>query len=378
MNRIDFTQPNGFPLEANTLDFMQSDYQNALKGMSAFFGDFTIISGLTVSGGLVSDGWILVDGELVYFQGGTLQGSYYIELTVVKKANQNGALIERYYTKKARFGTSIIYPQYDYYQLQRLPTLKEFQNAINGLVGFENAVILSGCEETVTGANIAITAGFVYMDGDYYVSPPLTSTPFPVFLKRDGSFLNWVSVQPTSGTYVAFTPHSSQKYKDVLARKTAIKDEIRTVIAMSDRFDATGLGKWNMFGWAVCNGQNGTVDLQGKALFGLSYSDSAFGFNNNIDPALLEGGSKTGVLAIENMPEHNHTGGLGVVGPGELGLIQKSTIGQNVTISGSVDAIDSGVEPNLRQSPFHIPMQGEGEPFPILPPYKVVVFIQRI
>jgi hypothetical protein len=374
MKRIDFSQPNGFPLEADaTLGFMQSDYQDAIKGMAGFFGDNTIVSGLQITGGSVSEGWILVDGELIFFPAGTYQPTFYIKQDVVSKANQNGALIDRYFTKTARWGTSSLYPQYSFAQLQRLQDYQRFQRAFSGIIGIESTVIISGCEVTVTGGDVAITAGMLYVNGEVFLSPALASPAFPVYLKQEGSNMNWVSVEPVSGVFVAFDPYTSQHYKDVLSRHTALVDEIRTVVALSDRFDNTGLGKWNMLGWAVCNGANGTTNMQGRSLFGLSETDADFADS-------VEGGGKNAELTLANMPSHNHhsTNTEGAVSPGEYGLIRKSTVGQSVTIANSVDAQDSGHEPDLRASPYKNYLQGNNQPFSVLPPYKVVLFIQRV
>jgi hypothetical protein len=62
-------------------------------------------------------------------------------------------------------------------------------------------------------------------------------------------------------------------------------------------FDATGLGKNLCLGFAICNGQNGTENLDG--LVGVGYGV----VNSNIGGF---GGSKTHTLIANEMPAHSH------------------------------------------------------------------------
>lgn len=108
MNRADFTTaPDGFPLESDaTLGFMQDNYQDAIRALAQITGDdLIIVSGCIESGSVMSPGWILVDGDLVFFEGGSISTYFVITETVTQKANQNGTLVDRYFVKKAMFGT---------------------------------------------------------------------------------------------------------------------------------------------------------------------------------------------------------------------------------------------------------------------------------
>lgn len=62
-------------------------------------------------------------------------------------------------------------------------------------------------------------------------------------------------------------------------------------------FDNTGLGKNLCLGFAICNGQNGTENLDG--LVGIGYGS----VNSNIGSF---GGSKTHTLIESEMPAHTH------------------------------------------------------------------------
>lgn len=67
-------------------------------------------------------------------------------------------------------------------------------------------------------------------------------------------------------------------------------------------FDSSGLGisqEFQTVGWALCNGQNGTVDLRGRVIAG--YSDIDVDYNN-----LVAGGVSYNVISVGNLPEHTH------------------------------------------------------------------------
>jgi microcystin-dependent protein len=379
MNRIDITQPNGFPMQAETLGFMQSDYQSALNGLGRWFGtDKVIVSGLKRVGGSSqwSDGWIYLDGELIYFESGVPQPTFYIQTDVTSRANQSGVMVDRYFVKKARWGTSIVHPQHDFVGFERAQDVVSLQNVVGSITALDAAVILKGCMVTVGVGTISITAGFAVIDNSFYVVPTLNAAVSPQYLRvdNDSSFgVSYTGVMPSAGTFITFNPHTSQRYVDILSRQMAKPGEIKTLVALSDRFDNTGLGKWEYKGWAIANGVNGTVNLGGKTLFGYKVNDTNFDLDTT-----TEGGSSEVVLTTDNMPAHNHSiNPSAPLGQGEFGLIQKSITGQLVTVSNA-DTADSGIEPNLRAAPQKIMLEGGNAPFDIIPPYRVVVFIQKI
>lgn len=122
---------------------------------------------------------------------------------------------------------------------------------------------------------------------------------------------------------------------------------------ISNCFDSTGLGINQYTGWAICNGNNGTVNRQGRVPVQLS-DDSDFDTLGKI------GGAKTAKLTVANMPPHNHTIPVATAAGGGTSGGLSSTTGLD-----SLTGVTGG-------------SGGQAQPFSIMPPYIVTLFIQRI
>lgn len=376
MNTVNFSLPNGFPLEADaTLGFMQSNYQDAITGLARYFGTGVILSGMVEAGSNVSDGWIVLNDELVFFEGGAKSATFVVQEVWVQKANEDGTLVNRYKTQKAKFGVGGT--SYNYADLVRLESINNLQNRVVDALTFEPHVILAGCavSSVNTGAStLEIAAGFAIVNRKF-VPVPAYSGGYPVYLNESGV---WVNSPPAN--FIKFDPYTSQRLADVYARATSKVGEIKMMAILPTQFDPTGLGRWEHLGWAICNGSNGTFDLRSRFVVGYDSRISDPGGNLwdvNYNTPGNAGGEKAHTLSIAEMPAHNHTGGTGNVNSGGHGLVRKSQTGENVTVSGP-DTSGSGTEPDLVVSPVHVPTEGGGSAHENRPPYRVVVFIQRI
>ncbi|HXS38346.1 MAG TPA: hypothetical protein VN721_16710 [Flavipsychrobacter sp.] len=70
MRKFDFSQPGGFPLTQDTLDWLQTAYTETILALAAIGGSGPfIVSGFTATGWTVAPGWIFYNGELLYFVG---------------------------------------------------------------------------------------------------------------------------------------------------------------------------------------------------------------------------------------------------------------------------------------------------------------------
>jgi hypothetical protein len=146
--------------------------------------------------------------------------------------------------------------------------------------------------------------------------------------------------------------------KEIACNQQYINDNFEP----SSNFINEGLGKINgeRYGWAICNGKNGTVDKGGNVSVGYSpskgYTLTGPGINNGAP------GEKTVTLQESQMPSHNH-GYTGVQGNGWP--------------DGSGDSTGVGSGGSYpRQT--QLLNKGGGQSHNNMQPYIVTLFIQRI
>lgn len=272
MNRADFnTQPDGFPLESDaTLGFMQSSYLDAINALAklADFGN-VILTGLVKTGNNYSDGWILYNNELLFFQGGPGSAKFIIEQTVTQKQNQNGNLVDRYFVRKARFGSGS--GEVLFSSLSRVSPMIDQQendwalghgglNSLGSSINDSDWVVLAGLRKVGS----TITAGRVIYRNR--VLNPSTFSDYtvdennPVWLTPDGEWSD-----TTGSDYLKLDPDTAARTQYLAKTRHAAQGEVRWIDTSIDdptntHFSATGLGKWAWEGWAIANGNNGTTD----------------------------------------------------------------------------------------------------------------------
>ncbi len=373
------TATNGFPLESDaTLGFMQTAYVEAATALAKMKGDdMAVISGMAESGNSVAPGWIMLGGEFIEFMGGTKTATFIIVDTWLAKANQDGQVYDRYLTRKAQFGTGTT--QYNYADLQRAESILTIRERLVDLLALENEVIIKGCEiSALTVSTLTIAAGIVVI-GRKILTTGSYSGAFPVYLKGDGTYTATLPAAP----FIKFDPHTSQRFADVQRRAvTPIGHVSMQAQVDADRFDPTGLGRQEWKGFAFANGQNGTVNMQGRFPIGRFLNGNSGNpiWDANYEDEGNVGGEKTVGLTIAQLPSHNHTANTvsgGVVPPGDFGLVRRSESGEDVT-SQNTDTSNSGSEPDQLATPVDIPFQGSNAKHENRPPYMVLVFIQRI
>lgn len=107
MNTIDFSHSGGFPLETDTLDFLQTNITQPINALAALGGNNYIISGVEDQGFRTSDGWVVIDGEILYFKGDLKQTSVIVVQTGRKVHFQDGKEREVYLNRYVTFGTGL-------------------------------------------------------------------------------------------------------------------------------------------------------------------------------------------------------------------------------------------------------------------------------
>lgn len=121
--RIDLTNLGGFPLEQDTLKFMQDSYDAAFQAVANLCGNKTILSGVVVAGGNVSSGWISYNNELLPFIGGAVGAQVVIAETATQATFEDGTVRDTYFTKTATCGSVGDFPFSDLVPLLSLQNI---------------------------------------------------------------------------------------------------------------------------------------------------------------------------------------------------------------------------------------------------------------
>lgn len=121
--RIDLTNLGGFPLEQDTLKFMQESYDAGFQAVAKLCGNKTILSGVVVSGSVVSDGWISYNSELIPFLGGALGAQVVISETADAVTFEDANVRDTYFIKTAACGAVGVFPFSDLVPLLSLQNI---------------------------------------------------------------------------------------------------------------------------------------------------------------------------------------------------------------------------------------------------------------
>ncbi|MEO7977785.1 hypothetical protein [Flavobacterium sp.] len=108
MNRIDFNQSVGFPFDTNMLAELQDNF-SLLNAFGAIVGNFTIISGcapIGIEGTSITDGTVYINGELLEFKGGVVQGNVRIVEVIEALEFEDLTTKDVIFRRHVRFGTA--------------------------------------------------------------------------------------------------------------------------------------------------------------------------------------------------------------------------------------------------------------------------------
>ncbi|WP_291121384.1 phage baseplate protein [Empedobacter sp. UBA7248] len=130
MNKIDFQQTGGFPLETDTLDAMQTAY-NIFNSLGNIIAPLAIISGCDQIGNQISNGIVYINGEVIEFRGGTPT-----QFVIIGEEVKSRLFYEEtkeksvYRTRYATFGESAGNINYRWSDFHRPFSLKEIGNRL--------------------------------------------------------------------------------------------------------------------------------------------------------------------------------------------------------------------------------------------------------
>ena len=105
MNIIHCNQAGVFPLTTYTLNIIQNPYK-IFYAISGLTGDLVIVSGCQQVGNTISDGVVVIEGELYPFEGTTLGATVFIKEIQTPQTFEDGSSKNVYIQKVATFGNS--------------------------------------------------------------------------------------------------------------------------------------------------------------------------------------------------------------------------------------------------------------------------------
>jgi microcystin-dependent protein len=104
---IDFTELGGFPLTQDTMEFLQESYNDVFGVLTGIAGKYIILTGVTeVTPNNYSNGWLIIDGEIVPFIGGLGQPSIIVDQTTENYTFRNNIIRPVIIQRVARFALS--------------------------------------------------------------------------------------------------------------------------------------------------------------------------------------------------------------------------------------------------------------------------------
>lgn len=126
-----FLQTDGVPLTADLMDQIQEAYAifNVLGNIA---GHLTILSGCEINGTSVAPGIVTINGDVLYFEGGTVFQTVYIHQTDIQKVFKNQVSKVLIEDRIVKFGNSTV--TYNWADFVRLKTLREIQALVENSV----------------------------------------------------------------------------------------------------------------------------------------------------------------------------------------------------------------------------------------------------
>lgn len=171
MDRQNFELKDRFPLSTQSLTFMQEMIMAASR-LALIGGNNYILSGCTAQGNAVTPGIVVINGEIMPFEGGAIGDTITI-IETAEAVSANGLTFENARVKRyAKFATGSgenYYPWPDFKPLQTNKQLEEAKATVKyvdeAIAGIQAGSIPSGVIVMWGGSEADIPTGWVLCDG---------------------------------------------------------------------------------------------------------------------------------------------------------------------------------------------------------------------
>lgn len=183
MNQLDVQQTGGFPLETDTLNFMQDTYK-LLNDLGFISGNATIISGCVQTGNNISDGVVFFHGELLEFRGGAIQEAVRIFQENTEKEFEDGSTKVVYKRRWMGFGSTLSGFNINFSDFKRIKTVKELSEDVDEL---KKKSVPVGAIMMWAGSLLDMPAGWALCNGQNG-TPDLRSRFVVGFNSADGDY----------------------------------------------------------------------------------------------------------------------------------------------------------------------------------------------
>lgn len=124
MNRVNYEQTGGFPLDTTNLNFLQNCFR-LLNSFGDLAGNKAIISGCEKAGNTITNGVVFLNGEIFEFRGGAIGTSVIIKEEAVSGTFEDGSFKPIEVTRYLTFGSSTPDKTYQWADFKRFDNLIE-------------------------------------------------------------------------------------------------------------------------------------------------------------------------------------------------------------------------------------------------------------
>lgn len=257
-------------------------------------------------------------------------------------------------------------------------------NLVGGVPSVNTIYILSGCINTGTAPNYIISAGKVYVNGEIYDVDAVTFTL--VGLEKAYAYID-ITQFTTNADPVEFTDgifrnvHNIRKIKivntlisgglpefqDFIRLGAFLTGDIKEIDCtnayITANFDGTGLGIKERLGWAICNGNNGTKNRNGRVSLAYGTSYTTMG---------VAAGEETHTLASNEQGTFDVKGKIDDFNGG-------TNVGMAVMNFNGVDTPrNGGADQSTYGTTITVPLSAATNAHNNMQPYIVTLFIQKI
>lgn len=209
----------GYPGTTELLQFMEKSSHDQISALIKAVGNNCIVSGMEVSGGDLTDGWLIYGDELLPFESSTLGATVVIVETVVSGGYDDAddgnfsTILPIWKTRKAKFGNpgdAGVVADFNFSVLRRVANNQNLTSVktkgqirvITPASGSSYAIISGGDFTGVSlvetsSTRVEITVNFPELEGDF--------TPIFNFSNGDGIFIGTAAVVVAEKTTTSMT-----------------------------------------------------------------------------------------------------------------------------------------------------------------------------